>query len=124
MFGRFFYGQCSLREAFWKFSILGLLVTGALARLSMILLKQTANYDPRFFRILLNNLSILNMNTTVVIWLCLYITTFLALVAYSFLCIGGMWNTYKEYEKSKILAFICLFLVCITAYFAIKASIY
>lgn len=124
MFGRFFYGQCSLREAFWKFSILGLLVTGALARLSMILLKQTANYDPRFFRILLNNLSILNMNTTVVIWLCLYITTFLALVAYSLLCIGGMWNTYKEYEKSKILAFICLFLVCITAYFAIKTSIY
>lgn len=124
MFGRFFYGQCSLREAFWKFSILGLFVTGALARLSMILLKQTVNYDPRFFRILIRNLSILHMNTTTVVWLCLYIATFLALVAYSLLCVAGMWNTYKEYEKSKILALICLFLVCITAYFAIKTSIY
>ncbi|MBO5038951.1 MAG: hypothetical protein J6C85_05815 [Alphaproteobacteria bacterium] len=124
MFGRFFYGQCSLREAFWKFSVLGLLVIGALARLSMILLKQTVNYDTRFFRILLNNLSILHMNTTTVLWLCLYITSFLTLVAYSCLCVAAMWNTYKEYEKSKILAFICLSLVCIAAYFAIKTSIY
>lgn len=124
MFGRFFYGQCSLREAFWKFSVLGLLVIGALAKLSMILLKQTVNYDTRFFRILLNNLSILHMNTTTVLWLCLYVTSFLALIAYSCLCVAAMWNTYKEYEKSKILAFICLSLVCITAYFAIKTSIY
>ena len=36
MFGRFFYGQCSLAEAFWKFSFLGLAVSGFVTRLLMI----------------------------------------------------------------------------------------
>lgn len=124
MFGRFFYGQCSLREAFWKFSILGLFVSGALARLFMIVLKQNVNYDPNFFRILINNISLLSMSTSTLPRLCCYIATFLGLIIYAVVCIIGMWNTYKEYEKSKVLAFICFALVCLMAYFSIRFSIY
>ena len=48
MFGRFFYGQCSLAEAFWKFSFLGLAVSGFVTRLLMIFLKQSAGYEQHF----------------------------------------------------------------------------
>ena len=124
MFGRFFYGQCSLSEAFWKFSVLGLTASGFVTRLLMIMLKQTVNYEPRFLSVLINNISLLSMNNSAFIWLCFYIASFACVVVYSIICLGGMWKTFKEYEKSKTLAFICNMLVWIMIYFAIKYSIY
>lgn len=124
MFGRFFYGQCSLSEAFWKFSVLGLTAAGFLARILMTLLKQTVNYDPSFLRVLVNNLSFLHMNTSALPLLCFYIAAFLALIVYAVVCIIGMWNTYKEYEKSKILALICMLAVIGISYFYITKAIY
>ena len=61
MFGRFFYGQCSLAEAFWKFSFLGLAVSGFVTRLLMIFLKQSAGYETRYLQVLWNNISLLSM---------------------------------------------------------------
>jgi len=124
MFGNFFYGKCSLREAFWKFSVLGLFVSGAVARLLRHYLKQTVNYEPRFFKVMFDNLSILSMNSSAFTLMCFYTAAFLAVIAYSFICIIGMWNTYKEYEKSKILAIICMIIVWGLAYIAVKTSIY
>lgn len=124
MFGRFFYGQCSLAEAFWKFSFLGLAVSGFVTRLLMIFLKQSAGYETRYLQVLWNNISLLSMNPAAFTWLCFYTAAFLAVLTYSVVCIVGMWNTYKEYEKSKILAFICMLLVWVMVYFAIKFSIY
>ncbi len=124
MFGRFFYGQCSLSEAFWKFSFLGLTVSGFVSRLLMIFLKQTVGYETRFLTVLWNNISLLSMNPAAFIWLCFYIASFLAVITYSIVCIIGMWNTYKEYEKSKILAFISMMLVWVMIYFAVKYSMY
>lgn len=124
MLGRFIYGQCSLVEAFWKFSVLGLAVSGFIARLLMIALKQSVGYNTRFLRALIDNISILSMNPTAFTWLCFYIAAFLAVIGYSVICIIGMWNTYKEYEKSKILAFICMALVWVMIYFVIRFSVY
>ncbi len=124
MFGRFIYGQCSLSEAFWKFSVLGLFVISGLCRVLMILLKQTVNYDPNFFRVLINNLSLISMNPTALAFLAFYIASFLALLVYCFICVIGMWNTYKEYNKSKTLAIISTLLVIVLAGFAVKYSIY
>lgn len=124
MFGKFFYGQCSLAEAFWKFSFLGLVAGGFVARLLRILLKQTVNYEPSYLRVLLQNISLLSMNPTAFMWLCFYTAAFLAVVVYSVVCIGGMWNTYKEYEKSKVLAFISMVLVWGMVYLAIRTSMY
>ena len=107
MFGRFIYGQCSLTEAFWKFSILGLL-----------------GYEIRFLQVLMHNISLLSMNAAAFAWLCFYIAAFLATITYSIVCIIGMWNTYKEYEKSKILAIICMLLVLVMIYFTVSQSIY
>ncbi len=124
MFGKFVYGQYSLAEAFWKFSVLGLFASSFIARALMIFLKQSAGYETRFLQIVWNNISLLSMNPTTFIWLCFYIAAFLGVATYSIVCIIGMWNTYKEYEKSKVLAFICMILVWIMVYFAIKYSIY
>lgn len=124
MFGRFIYGQCSLTEAFWKFSILGLLACGFVTRLIMIFLKQTVGYEIRFLQVLMHNISLLSMNAAAFAWLCFYIAAFLATITYSIVCIIGMWNTYKEYEKSKILAIICMLLVLVMIYFTISQSIY
>lgn len=124
MFGKFFYGQCSLAEAFWKFSFLGLVACGFVARLLRILLKQTANYESSYLKLLWNSISLRGGNSATLMWLCFYTAAFLVTVIYSVVCVGGMWNTCKEYEKSKILAFISMILVWGMVYLAIKYSIY
>ena len=124
MFGKFFYGQYSLSEAFWKWSVLGLFVLGGASRLFMILLKQTVNYDPNFIRVAINSLSFIQMNSTALVWFCFYVASFLASIAYSVICIGGMYNTYREYEKSKFLAAICMMIVWVIIYFAVSSAIY
>jgi len=124
MFGKFFYGQYSLSEAFWKWSVLGLFFLGGISRLLMIMLKQTVNYDPNFVRVAINSLSFIQMNSTALMWFCFYVASFLATIIYSIICIGGMYNTYREYEKSKVLAFICMMIVWVIIYFAISSIIY
>ncbi|MBR5599006.1 MAG: hypothetical protein IKW39_03100 [Alphaproteobacteria bacterium] len=124
MFGRFFHGQCSLREAFWKFCVLGLFACSGVSRILMTGLKQSVGYDANFLRVVLNNISILSMNSNAFAWMCFYIASFLGLIVYSLICVIGMWNTYKEYEKSKVLAIICMVLSWGLIYLAIKTSIY
>lgn len=124
MFGRFFYGQCSLSEAFWKFSVLGLGVLGFLTRLFRILLIQSVNYDKSYFRVAIKSFSFVRDNTTTLPYFCCYTTLFLALIAYSVICIVGMWKTYKEYEKSKVLALICFALIAGLVYYMVRRSIY
>ena len=124
MLGRFIYGQCSLSEAFWKFSFLGLAITGFLARILMAMLKQTMNYDTNFFRVVINSLSFIQMNTGAMALLAFYVAAFLTLIAYSIICIIGMWKTYKEYDKSKTLAVISMMIVWVMIYFAVKYAIY
>lgn len=124
MLGRFIYGKCSLAEAFWKFSVLGLAVAAFITRFFMILLKQTVGYNTQYLQAVWNNLSILSMNAWAFAWVCFYTASFLALIGYVGICVAGMWNTYKEYEKSKILAFICMAIVWGIGYYAVKTSIY
>ncbi len=124
MLGRFIYGQCSLSEAFWKFSFLGLAIIGFLARILMTMLKQTMNYDTNFFRVVINSLSFIQMNTGAMAILAFYVASFIALIIYSGICITGMWRTYKEYDKSKTLAVICMMIVWVMIFFAVKYAIY
>lgn len=124
MLGRFIYGQCSLSEAFWKFSFLGLAIVGFLARILMTMLKQTMNYDTNFFRVVINSLSFIQMNTTATALLAFYVASFITLIIYSGICVVGMWKTYKEYDKSKTLAVICMMIVWVMIFFAIKYAIY
>ena len=124
MFGKFFYGQLSLSEAFWKFCVLGLTIGGFLARLFMTLLKQTMNYDTNFFRVAISSLSFIHSNVKAMTYFACYSAIFIALVIYTIICLIGMWRTYKEYDKSKTLAAICMIFVWVLAYFAVKYSIY
>jgi len=124
MFGKFFYGQLSLSEAFWKFCVLGLAVSGFLARIFMILLKQTLNYDPNFLRVVISSLSFIHSNVKAMTYFACYSASFIALVVYSIICIIGMWRTYKEYDKSKTLAIICMLIVWAITYFAVRFAIY
>lgn len=124
MLDRFYKGKCSLAEAFWKYSILGLTVGGFIVRFLMIRLKQSVGYDANFFNNILNNLIYYRTNTTVMFWLFVYCVGFVALLIYSGICIGGMWKTYKEYEKSKVLAIICMLITWIFIYSAITTSLY
>ncbi|MBR2274199.1 MAG: hypothetical protein IJ864_05190 [Alphaproteobacteria bacterium] len=124
MFGNFFYGKLSLRESFWKFCILGITVLGFLSRLFMTQLKQVMNYDTNFIRVAIKSLSLIQMNTTAMALFSFYLATLLALMAYSIMCIGAMWNTYKEYDKSKTLALICLIIVCCLSYTMIRYALY
>ena len=64
------------------------------------------------------------MNPATFTWLCFYTAAFLGTLTYCVVCIIGMWNTYKEYEKSKVLAIICMMIVWALVYFAIKYSMY
>ena len=52
------------------------------------------------------------------------LASFLAVIVYSFICVVGMYNTYKEYEKSKALAIIGMLFVWAMIYVAIKTSMY
>ena len=124
MLGNFIYGKCSLSEAFWKYSFLGLTIAGFLSRILMTMLKQTMNYDTNFFRVVINSLSFIQMNTSALAFLAFYIASFIALLVYSIICIVGMWRTYKEYDKSKTLAFICMMIVWVMVYFAVKYALY
>ena len=124
MFGRFFHGQCSLSEAFWKFCVLGLFGCAGISRILMTGLKQTVGYDANFLRVVWDNLSILSMNSNAFAWMCFYIAAFLGTVVYSVICIIGMINTYKEYEKSKVLAIIAMVISWGLIYLAIKTSMY
>lgn len=124
MLGKFFYGQLPLRQAFWQFSVLGLTVLGFISRLLMIQLKQRMNYDTNFIQVAVKSLSFLRMDTISLALFCFYVASFLGLVAYSCLCIGGMWNTYKEYDKSKTLALLCFIAVLSFVAYLIKAAIY
>ena len=124
MLKNFFYVQLSLRQAFCQLSILGLTVLGFVSRLLMIQLKQRMNYDTNFFQVALKSLSFIRMDTISLALFSFYVASFLGLIVYSFLCIGGMWNTYKEYDKSKTLALICLFIVFTLSVYMIKSAIY
>ena len=124
MLRNFFYGQLPLRQAFWQLSVLGLTILGFISRLLMIQLKQRMNYDTNFIQVALKSLSFVRMDTISLAVFSFYVAAFLGLIAYSILCIGGMWNTYKEYDKSKTLALICLFVVFILAAYMIKSAIY
>jgi len=124
MFGKFFYGQLSLREAFWKFSVLGLTALGFLAVIFKRILMQTVNYEQNFLRVATNALSFVKDSSTSMAIFAVYIASFIALIIYSIICIGGMWNTYKEYDKSKTLAVICMLLVWVMIFFAVKYAIY
>ena len=79
MFGKFFHGQCSLSEAFWKFSVLGLFCCAGISRLLMTGLKQTVGYDMNYINVVLRNISILSMNSNAFAWMCFYTASFLAL---------------------------------------------
>lgn len=124
MFGKFFYGQLSLKEAFWKFSVLGLTALGFLAVIFKRMLMQSVNYEQNFIKVVMSSMSFIRDNTTSMTFLAIYVAAFAALVVYSIICLGGMWNTYKEYDKSKTLAGICLLLICTLVFFAIKYAIY
>lgn len=124
MLERFIHGQCSLSEAFWKFSVLGMSIIAFITRALMLQLKFTVGYNTKYLSAVWNNLSILSMNPQALVWLCCYTVAFLTLIGYSGICLISMWRTYKEYEKSKILAFICMVLVWGIIYYAIKTSIY
>ena len=124
MFGKFFYGQLSLHEAFWKFSVLGLAALGFLAVIFKRILMQTVNYEQNFFRVATNALSFVKDSSTSMVIFAVYIASFCALIVYSIICIGGMWNTYKEYDKSKTLAAICMLIVWVMIFFAVKYALY
>ncbi len=124
MFERFFHGKCSLSEAFWKYCVFGLFCSAGITRMLMIGLKQTVGYDANYIRVVLKNISILSMNSNAFAWMCFYTASFLAVIVYSIITILGMYNTYKEYEKSKVLAIICMFLNFGLIYIAIKTSMY
>ena len=124
MFGKFFYGQLSLHEAFWKYSVLGLTSLGFLAIIFKRMLMQMVNYEQNFIRVAINSLSFVKDSSTSMLVFAFYVATFCALVVYSFICIGGMWNTYKEYDKSKTLAGICMLIVWAIVFFAVKNAIY
>jgi hypothetical protein len=124
MLDRFYKGKCSLAEAFWKYSILGLTVGGFIVRFLMIRLKQTVGYDMNFFRNIIDNLIYYRINTSVMFWLFTYCVGFVALIIYSGICIKGMWLTYKEYDKSKTLAIICMLISWTFIYKAISYSLY
>jgi hypothetical protein len=124
MFSRFYDGKCSLSETFWRYSVLGLTVLGFVSRFLMINLKQHVNYDVNFFRMLWRNLSVIRDSSANFVWLFLYVVSFLAVVVYSLMCVTAMWRVYKDYEKSKILAFICMALVWAMVYFAVRTSMY
>ena len=124
MFGRFFHGQCSLSEAFWKYSFLGLFCITGITRILMIGLKQTVGYDVNYLRAVWDNISILSMNSNAFAWMCFYTASFLAVIVYSVICIVGMYNTYKEYEKSKALAIIAMLFVWGIIFASIILSMY
>lgn len=124
MFGRFLNGECSLSEAFWKFSVLGIIVLGFVTRVFSIFLLQASNYEMHFIKVVLRNISLLSMQPTTFVWLCCYIAAFLVLVLYAFICVVGMWKTYKYDEKSKTLAFVCMAIVWGLAYIVIRQGIY
>ncbi len=124
MLRNFFYGQLSLRQAFWQLSVLGLTVLGFISRLLMIQLKQRMNYDTNFIQVALKSLSFIRMDTVSLAFFCFYVASFIGLVIYSCLSVGGMWNTYKEYNKSKTLALICFFIVFALAVYMIKNAVY
>ena len=124
MLRKFFYGQLSLHQAFWQLSVLGITVLGFISRLLMIQLKQRMNYDTNFINVATKSLSFLRMDTISLAIFSFYVASFLGLIAYSCLSIGGMWNTYKEYDKSKTLALICFFAVFTLAAYMIKSAIY
>ena len=124
MLGRFFYGQCGLAEAFWKYSVLGLTALGFLSRLFRNLLMQSVNYDRNFLSVAISSFSFVNKSSTTLPYFCCYVALFLALVAYAAICIIGMWKTFKSYEKSKFLALICFTIVLGIVYFFIKNAIY
>lgn len=124
MFGKFFYGELSLSEAFWKFCVLGLAISGFLARLFMTLLKQSMNYDTNFLRVAVSSVSFIHSNVRAMTYFACYSAAFIALIVYTIICLIGMWRTYKGYDKSKTLAAICMMIVWILAYFAVRYSIY
>ena len=89
----------------------------------MIKFKQTVGYID-FFEHFLRNLARYRTDTWTIAMLLLYGACFAGLLLYCGMCIRAMYLNYKDYEKSKILAMICLFLTLIISYIAIKSSLY
>jgi hypothetical protein len=123
MFDRLLKGKTSLSETFWQYSVLGITICGFIVRFLMIKFKQTVGYID-FFEHFLRNLARYRTDTWTIAMLLLYGACFAGLLLYCGMCIRAMYLNYKDYEKSKILAMICLFLTLIISYIAIKSSLY
>lgn len=123
MLDRLLKTKSSLSETFWLYSVLGITICGFIVRFIMIKFKQTVGYID-FFEHFFRNIAYYRTDTGVIALLLLYGTCLAGLILYCGICLRTLYFNYKEYEKSKILAMLCIFIVLIISYTAIKTSLY
>lgn len=92
-------GEFSLSDTFWKFGVLGLIVTVFVVRFFGSMLAQKLSgislwmYFTRYFHPL-------HMNTGILILTVCYLGCLVAFVIYSVVLLSGIWKSSAEYDKS------------------------
>lgn len=99
MLGKLLYGQFSLKESFWKFGFLGLLIGAFITRIIKTFLLQFTNgvslmvYYTHYF-------SPLKLNGGALFLTLLYLLSAFALCGYAIIVFLGVWRSSGEYNKS------------------------
>ena len=98
-------GEFSLTDTFWKFGVLGLIVSVFIIRFfGSLLAHKLAGvslwvYFTRYFHPL-------HMNTSLLLLIVCYLGCLAAFVFYSFVLVSGTWKSSAEYDKSICLRYV------------------
>ncbi len=122
MFGNLFYGKLSLKETFWKFGVMGVLLCAVVTKIFKMFLMQKLNgvsvsyYYTHYF-------SPLHMDNMILFLTIGYFVCLLALCLYSLIVLFGVWRSSAEYDKSIWLRHIARLMILLVIYCGLKISL-
>lgn len=119
MLKEFMSGEASLKDTFWKFGILGLLIFMAAIRIfGRLLAAQTMGVS--IVQYYMHHFSPINPNGAALLWTLCYLASLILFISFCIVLLKSVWKAAAAYKKSPILAFFAkvftLFFVSVAIY--------
>lgn len=98
-------GEFSVKETFWKFGFLGVLICRAFSKLFEILLNSRIN-GSKIVDFFFYNFNPVKPDIMAIFWTLCYVFTNIFFVYYSITVILGIWRSTDNFDRSALLKFI------------------
>ncbi|MDR1026099.1 MAG: hypothetical protein LBL47_01745 [Lactobacillus sp.] len=122
MFKKLLNGELSLREAFWKFGVLGLIICNIIFRISQKLLApRLQGYTIRDYYS--KHFSFVTLDGYMLSVTLFYLFAMVLLISYCIIIVMGVWRSAAEYNKSIWLRQLSRILILIFVFISLRGFI-